>query len=535
MGVLVPPDFPLGILANDDERLVVHALLDQLSDDWLVIPDVGMGDSYRDRQTDIVIAHHRDGVAVIEVKGHRVSIDQGVWKAHGATMTPQPLAQAKDNAYTLRNRLRETHPSLFRLEVAWAVALPNTTTIQGRLPMDIDRCQVLTCDRITDARDAIDRLMSYRFAQPPGQVGIERLVQLLRPDVDFSWDPEARTRLARARLDAICNEHVGVLARLDLNRRVCATGGAGSGKTRLAVEWVRRALGRGERVLLCCYNDPLGGELGARLEANDRLEVGAFLRLALELQGMPELVVPEDADRDWWDQVALGHLHRHWHEITQRFDTIVVDEAQDFSPAWLAQLHQLLDPDGPRRFLMVADEAQGVYSRGFTLPSVDDGWTRCELVTNCRNTFGIAQLLSARLGGPAVPEGAAPEVLGIDFVEAHDLDTLSELVMEECDRLLDHQGHAPARVLVATFSSEVRDRLRSDHAFVRWEDSDDRTIICETVHRSKGLEFDYVVLAAVNNDMSDALLYVGVSRAIAGLTVIGPNALAERLGLDAHR
>ncbi|MTA15196.1 MAG: hypothetical protein F2534_21595, partial [Actinobacteria bacterium] len=78
----------------------------------------------------------------------------------------------------------------------------------------------------------------------------------------------------------------------------------------------------------------------------------------------------------------------------------------------------------------------------------------------------------------------------------------------------------------------VRDRLRSDHAFVRWEDSDDRTIICETVHRSKGLEFDYVVLAAVNNDMSDALLYVGVSRAIAGLTVIGPRALAERLGLD---
>ncbi|CAB4598997.1 unannotated protein [freshwater metagenome] len=40
------------------------------------------------------------------------------------------------------------------------------------------------------------------------------------------------------------------------------------------------------------------------------------------------------------------------------------------------------------------------------------------------------------------------------------------------------------------------------------------------------------MLAAVNNDMSDALLYVGVSRAIAGLTVIGPRALAERLGLD---
>ena len=117
-------------------------------------------------------------------------------------------------------------------------------------------------------------------------------------------------------------------------------------------------------------------------------------------------------------------------------------------------------------------------------------------------------------------------------MEANDLDTLSELVIEECDRIIDHEGHAPARVLVATFGSEVRDRLRDEHAFVRWEDSDDQTIVCETVHRSKGLEFDYVVLAATSNDMSDALLYVGVSRAIAGLTVIGPAALAARLGLE---
>lgn len=273
MGRLIPDDFPFDCLANDEERIVVRALVDQLSDDWLVIPDVGMSDAQRDRQTDIVIAHHRDGVAVIEVKGHRVTIDQGIWKAHGSPMTPQPLAQAKDNAYSLRNRLRTTHPTLSRLEVAWAVALPNTTMIEGRLPLEIDRRQVLTCDRITDARDAIDELMSYRLAQPLGQVGIERLVNLLRPDVDFSWDPEARARLARARLDVICAEHVEVLSRLDLNRKVCVAGGAGSGKTRLAVEWVRRALARDERVLFCCYNDPLGGSLSERLP-NRVLKIG---------------------------------------------------------------------------------------------------------------------------------------------------------------------------------------------------------------------------------------------------------------------
>ncbi|MEJ7801494.1 MAG: hypothetical protein WKF60_13305, partial [Ilumatobacter sp.] len=63
----------------------------------------------------------------------------------------------------------------------------------------------------------------------------------------------------------------------------------------------------------------------------------------------PPIDVPEDADHEWWNTQAVAHLHRYWHLITDRFDTIVVDEGQDFSPAWLAFLDQLLDPEGPRR------------------------------------------------------------------------------------------------------------------------------------------------------------------------------------------
>ncbi len=86
-------------------------------------------------------------------------------------------------------------------------------------------------------------------------------------------------------------------------------------------------------------------------------------------------------------------------------------------------------------------------------------------------------------------------------------------------------------MLVATFATEVRNRLRDEFALVPWESGTSTAIICENVHRVKGLEFDYVVLAAPSNTMTDALLYVGVSRAISGLTVIGLRGLAARLGL----
>ena len=87
MGLLVPEDFPMSLLANDEERLVVRALCDRLTDGWLVIPDVGLT-GQRDRQMDIVIAHAHEGVAVIEVKGHRVSISGGLWCAHGRPIGP---------------------------------------------------------------------------------------------------------------------------------------------------------------------------------------------------------------------------------------------------------------------------------------------------------------------------------------------------------------------------------------------------------------------------------------------------------------
>ena len=55
-----------------------------------------------DLGSDLVLIHHTFGVVDIEVKGHHPEIRDGVWYAHGAPMTTQPIAQARTNAYELR-------------------------------------------------------------------------------------------------------------------------------------------------------------------------------------------------------------------------------------------------------------------------------------------------------------------------------------------------------------------------------------------------------------------------------------------------
>jgi hypothetical protein len=328
----------------------------------------------------------------------------------------------------------------------------------------------------------------------------------------------------------MCGHQVRALERLDANRRVVVTGGAGSGKTRLAMAWARRATVRGDRTLLTCYNDPLGASMRQRMNEHDDFLVGSFFEVALRLPGLPELERPERPDAAWWETTVVGHLVKHWHLIEAQFDTIVVDEAQDFSPAWLALLEQLLDSDGARRMLLVADTEQELYERGFHLPSSDDGWTVCELVNNCRNTFQIAQLLRRRLDGAPAPFGG-PESTGIEFVAVHGLDAAVVAVGETLASL--HQaGMEPGQVLVATVSTTARDTLREGLGLVTWEDSvDGSAIACENVHRVKGLEYDHVVLVAPTEPFDKRLAYVGVSRAILGLTVVGHAEIGERLGL----
>lgn len=533
MGVLVPEDFLLSSLANEAERAVVEAFVTQLSDGWLVLPSVGLRLGGRDRELDVVLIHETFGIVDIEVKGHLIRIVDGQWCSgpHRAPLATSPPKQAMGNAYALRDHLRTVFPGLTRLEVSWGIAFPNTEAVIGVLPPEVTTEQVLTRAHLDDAAEAVEVLASQGYTTQLLTVGdIEQIVQVLRPDVEFTWDPAAQMRRSRRRLDDLCASQVQVLQELDVNRRVVALGAAGTGKTRLAMAWTRRAYASEGRVLLTCYNEPLAAHLVDTLPDDDDLRIGPFLRLALDLEGMPSpgpLPVGDPAaEFRWWTEVVPQHLVDNWHRVTERFHTIVVDEAQDFAPVWLDLLEQLLDGDDDR-LLLVADPAQALYPRGFEVPSVDDGWTQCRLVANCRNARGIGRLLRRKLDGAPSPANG-PDETGLRFIPFGDPIEAVRTALRELADL----GRDPSQILVLTCSSSLRDDLTSGLDLRRWGEPGP-TVVCENVHRLKGLEADTVVLVGLaEGETSDALLYVGISRAVNELVVVGPSSLGARLGLD---
>src|SRR3954451_25372512 len=101
-----------------------------------------------------------------------------------------------------------------------------------------------------------------------------------------------------------------VLEGLDGNQRVCVLGGAGTGKTLLAMEQARRLAAQGHRVLLTCFNAPLGGHIRSELGKVDGVDVFHFHLLCRAWARDAALDAErgaEEPDHEYWD-VRLPNL-----------------------------------------------------------------------------------------------------------------------------------------------------------------------------------------------------------------------------------
>ncbi len=347
------------------------------------------------------------------------------------------------------------------------------------------------------------------------------------------FQPDAQRTIYREILNHISLEQVRAMASLDENTRVVVQGSAGTGKTRLAILWARLAMKRGEKTLLTCYNDPLADFLNATSGDQQLPVIQPFLRLIQKLDGISELVEPtEPKEKDtFWNETLPHHVLANIEKIQPMFDTIVVDEAQDFAQSWIEILEALLSPSG--KLLCVADMAQDLYQRGYRPPLGDPLWTKGRLAVNCRNTRQIALLLK-KIGG-AQPAAACPTGDPVRFVSVRsEQEALAEVRNLITNHIEFHKRKLSDLVIVCRSASE-RQKLRALSTDVvvisNWKNRGLEHIACETFRRIKGLEADHVVVVGFDSDYQVQELYVAASRARRTLTIIASPAVGGLLGL----
>lgn len=515
MAILVPAELDLEGLQPESERKVIKQLLDALSDEWYVVPKVPILIGGQNAEIDVVLVSPHMGVLVVEIKGGNISVREGVWYSNNIKLKKNPFEQIVEAKHKLIARLTEMRLDTANMFLQELVILPDI----GEVPEEgigpgAPRDRIWTRYELMELGHSMEALQNEK-----GPVSKDKLLKYLRalcPTVELTEVGGRFQSAAVNRIDEVTRLHLDALVSLADNQQFIVTGGAGTGKTYLAERWARRCAARGEKTLFLSYNVPLAEEIAVHVDDTD-IVVGSYHRYLQALLEPYGFKVPKEPSTEWWQSAASTALVEHAESIPDRFDAIVLDEGQDFYANWIESLKVLYRRDGPKRLLVVADPLQALYGPGWSVPI---GMPKLELTTNLRSSRTIGAHV-AGLGG-ANPNSAAP--VGPAVVQrTANSGNVASVVAAEILRLQRATDIPASQIAVLARHRKLRDVLLSAEMpvpLVRWEQRDEGKIVCETIHRVKGLERLAIIMVDLNENPDTMTDYIGASRAILHLVKV---------------
>ncbi|WP_071335941.1 ATP-binding domain-containing protein [Burkholderia contaminans] len=324
--------------------------------------------------------------------------------------------------------------------------------------------------------------------------------------------------------------------------RLRVIGTAGSGKTQLALRVLDDASKAGRRALYLCFNRPLADHL--RRIAPADATVLTYHTLCQQAAARHGVTL------DFSDGNVFERFERVFGGSTpsdaERFDTIIVDEGQDFLQEWVAPIERLLRGDG--RLWWLEDPMQNLYLRdGVDLP----GWVEVRAMSNYRSPRDIVRFVGAFAGAPMGFEAASPfDGSDVGLMTYGDT-SAAQTTRQAIDAALA-AGFALPDIALLSFHGRdkslftVLDRLgrHTLRSFTGTYDAHGEPVYregelrFESVFRFKGQSAPCVILTEVDFEKFDEIalrrLFVGATRATVKLIVVmsdrAARMLMERIG-----
>jgi len=528
---------------------------------WTVLHSVDVPQHVRQVEGEIDFLVLIPGIVAVclEVKSHlRVSRGaDGLWRlGSDAPAARGPFKQASEAMHSARKRIAN-HNGLGSVPFVSVVVFPrcrfDLPATEWEPWQVIDESDLQTRG-LADMVERAGRRHRLKLAEvstaswfreadeEPTPAQCEQMVRILRPTFERSRSPKARRADAEGEMRRYTEEQFGALDALEANPRVIFNGAAGTGKSFVAIEAVRRGVQRGDRVLLCCYNRLLGSWMRREVEPlGPSSEVGTFHSLMLRIAG---LKVTDDAAPSWWSDdlpLAAAAALLDGHPLSASFDLVVIDEAQDIcTPAYLDVIDLLLrDGLASGRLLAFGDfEHQTIYtgSDARVLLSGRLNAANYNLQTNCRNRPRIGTLASSAFGKAPYRQYRRQDD-GVEVTLRPYLDQEDQVA--KLAGLIDmfrteHYPLGDIAILSALASGSAHSAMGAPHAgwLAPAENAPAGRIRTSTVHAFKGLEATAVILTDVTDLTSEharQLLYVATTRATDRLAVLVHQAAVPQL------
>jgi hypothetical protein len=424
-----------------------------------------------------------------------------------------------------------------RVRFAHLLAFPDT-----RLPRHLDipglrRSMVIGSEDLKYPDDTIREAINF-CGDGDGETApdiADRIVAwLTRPRPDDGALSAAAERESRA--EQMTRDQSAILDVLKNQARARVIGGAGTGKTWLALEQARRLARDGKRVALLCSSRGLARyfetETAGWKPAERPAHVGMFYDLPVRWNAHHPLD-PRLLTNQYYEHYlprTLKRLARN-QPVRELFDAIVVDEGQDFGTLWWEAVLECLKEPAAGGLYVFMDEDQRLFGRDGRPPIEAPPFVLNE---NLRNSKQIAALSGALSTELAIPRGlSGPRIRLVEATAGTVLPRADDAVAQ----LVEREGWAPQQVALLTTKRKHPAHQQAVDA-LGWRGYwdaffDDDGVFYGDVLGFKGLERSVVVLA-VNGfgdpERAREMLYSGFSRARSLLVIVGERSAITSVG-----
>ena len=595
MVITIPDSLPND--APNSERLVFDLLKENTNaDGWVILHSIKpiSVPLRRRREIDFLVLIPGFGVLCLEVKGGGFEVENGVWKRPSSPEEhiESPIKQAESAMYQMKDELTNKFRNEwqgYELPIECVVIFTDTNWPQGIRDPErpvIGLPQLLEEDLAEQLNGIIRRIR--------GEISQERrlyfdthtcreVTQYFAPDVQLLEIPRpAPYGKIENRIVRLTEEQHHTLTLADAADRCLFTGGAGTGKTMLAMELARRRTKSGERVALVCYNRILGDflveESLIRFKLGDitgsfwhhfaytiiRQDETLWNEFSAEMdRAENDNTGPlENARRQQFDTIAPEFTRNFLLTYGPLFDYLIVDELQDMCQDAYLEIMDLALRGGLKggRWAMFCDfnqhiEPRNKFSNIENLKKVADQFAEHSLEINCRNTYPIVEdsdnIIGLDRDNIAQPRINGPEPKYIPWSNNSDLQAILD---QEVSSLVNMNEDIKQIFVLATNRLEESSIDLLSHTYAGYPLMDcpgiywppksyceqnpccqspsdaDSHLKFRTVRRFKGMESKTVILIVDRLEQDDdiKLLYVGVTRARVKLIVLVHESIEHR-------
>lgn len=535
-----------------------YALLADAPDDWVIFHQLDLTalNRHRPAEIDFLVLIPDVGIIAIEVKSHSgIHFDGQHWSPEAIRKRGCPFRQATDAKHILVRHLEYQGAPLAYIPVHPVVVFTDSA-FEFTAEFKFNRKNFYDSRRIakiTDSRKLYDELRAGLISsiendsRQPLQRAVDRrtidvLKKLCAPiqSVRLTEKETIRAREHDALNQLRSQQKIALGHIFDtrtfelLNPHVLIKGGAGTGKTWVAMEAARIMADKGHRVGLLAYNKYVGEWMADHVSkdcSRPNLVAGSITKMLVDIF---DIKVPKGSGHEYWNSIFLDEVEERLTDPQLAdnvvFDYLVVDEAQDIlANKRLWEITSQLIKGGLKSgnyslfgdfdFQVFGDKT--IITETLALLRKDAGLAQFVLRENCRNYRPVGQIATGLAGlGNAVYDGyrrSGGSQLDIDikyYIEPKDQ---AKLVKEYVD-MYKKLGYQNEDIVLLSFSNDTESAAaRSDlgvqvHPF--WS-SAGSGIRYATVNAFKGLEAKKVILTDVTMDGSDFRrnqLYTGITR-----------------------